>query len=471
MTNPSPHNPSIFFCAIGGSGMLPLALMMKARGYTVSGSDRGRDQGRTPERFAFLESQGIYLHPQDGSGVTPDLQRVVVSTAVEETVPDYRAAMMGGIPVVRRATLLAELFNGARVRVAVAGTSGKSTTTGMIGWLLHQAGLRPTVVNGAVMKNFVTPEMPLASALVGDPDLFVSEVDESDGSIDGFMPTVAVLNNIALDHKTMDELRDLFARFVGKAQSVVINLDNEEAARLVSPAMTTYSLRYPAATLYASALVFEQGGVRFNVEHTPTGQRVSLFLPLAGRHNVSNALAAIGAAMALGIALDVAASALESFSGIARRMETIGHAGGVTVYDDFAHNPDKIAASLEAFHQFDGRLLILFQPHGYGPLKLMKEALITAFAQGLRPQDRLYIVDPLYLGGTVDRSVTSLDVANGVTAQGRETFYYPVREEAAAAMAIEAAFGDRLIVMGARDDTLPALAQSLLDKIGVASWN
>ncbi len=448
--------------------MLPLALIMKARGYAVSGSDRGRDQGRTPERFAFLEEQGIRLHPQDGSGVTPAVSRVVVSTAVEETVPDYRAAMMGGIPVVRRATLLAELFNEAHARVAVAGTSGKSTTTGMIGWLLHQAGLNPTVMNGAVMKNFVTAEMPLSSALVGDPALFVSEVDESDGSIDEFNPTVAVLNNIALDHKTMDELRGLFSRFVGKAQNVVINLDNEEAARLALPSMTTYSLRDPAATLYASALVFEQSGVRFNVEHTPTGQRVRLFLPLAGRHNVSNALAAMGAALSLGVSLETAASALESFSGIARRMETIGHAGGVTVYDDFAHNPDKIAASLEAFHQFDGRLLILFQPHGYGPLKLMKDAFTAAFAEGLRPQDRLYIVDPLYLGGTVDRSVTSLDVADGVTAQGRETFYYPARDDAAATMVLEAAAGDRLIVMGARDDTLPALAQGLLNSIATA---
>jgi UDP-N-acetylmuramate--alanine ligase len=445
--------------------MLPLALIMKERGSAVSGSDRGRDQGRTPERFAFLESQGIRLYPQDGSGVTPAVSRVVVSTAVEETIPDYRAALDCGLPIVRRAALLAELFNEAKKRVAVAGTSGKSTTTGMIGWILHQAGLRPTVMNGAVMKNFVTPEIPLASALVGDPDLFVSEVDESDGSIDGFTPTVAVLNNIALDHKTMDELRGLFSRFVGKAQSVIINLDNEETARLASPSMTTYSLRNPAATLVASDLVFKQDGVRFNVVHTPTGERATLRLPVVGRHNVSNALAAMGAAMALGVSLTTSAKALESFSSIARRMEKIGQAKGMTVYDDFAHNPDKIGASLEALHQFDGRLLILFQPHGFGPLKLMKDAFAAAFVAGLRPQDRLYVVDPLYLGGTVDRSVTSLDLTKGVEEQGRQAFYHPSRDDAAAAMALEAAAGDRLIIMGARDDTLPALAQALLDKV------
>ncbi len=445
--------------------MLPLALIMKARGYAVSGSDRGRDQGRTPERFAFLEEQGIRLYPQDGSGITPAVSCVVVSTAVEETVPDYRAAVAQGVPIVRRATLLAELFNEAHRRVAVAGTSGKSTTTGMIGWLLHQAGFNPTVMNGAVMKNFITPEMPLASALVGDPALFVSEVDESDGSIDGFNPTVAVLNNMALDHKTMEELRGLFSRFVGKAQNVVINLDNEETVRFVTPSMTTYSLRDPAATLFASDLVFEQDGMRFHVTHTPTGQGASLRLPVVGRHNVSNALAAVGVALSLGVSLESAVKILESFSGITRRMEKIGSAHGVTVYDDFAHNPDKIAASLDAFHQCEGRLLILFQPHGYGPLKLMKEAFVTAFAQGLRPHDHLFIVDPLYLGGTVDRSVTSLDLADGVAAKGRQAFYHPSRDDAAAAMVLEAMARDRLIVMGARDDTLPALAHALLGKV------
>ena len=171
-----------FFCGIGGSGMMPLALIVQAKGARVAGSDRSRDQGRTPGKFAFLEARGVALSPQDGSGVTSPDQIVVASAAVEGTVPDVEAARRVGAPVKLRAELLSELFNAAPTSIGVAGTSGKSTTTGMIAWMLHRLGRDPTVMNGAEMKNFVTPETPFASALVGGEALFVSEVDESDGS-------------------------------------------------------------------------------------------------------------------------------------------------------------------------------------------------------------------------------------------------------------------------------------------------
>src|SRR5262249_27137972 len=154
----------------------------------------------------------------------------------------------------KRPELLAELFNAAPVRIGVAGTSGKSTTTAMIAWLLHQASRDPTVMNGAVMKNFVTPDALFASALVGQGDAFVSEVDESDGSIAHYRPTIAVVINIALDHKSMDELRALFRDFVGKAEIGVLNLDNDETAALVMDAKVrtrTYSMRSPLADFYA----------------------------------------------------------------------------------------------------------------------------------------------------------------------------------------------------------------------------
>src|SRR5262249_3891948 len=157
------------------------------------------------------------LFPQDGSGVTSGDQIVVRSAAVEDTVPDIVAAKRVGADVLGRAELLSQLFNSAKVRIGVAGTSGKSTTTGMIAWLLSQAGRDPPVMNGAVMKNFATASALFASALVGRGDAFVSEVDESDGSIARYAPTIAVVNNIALDHKSMDELRTLFAGFVAKS--------------------------------------------------------------------------------------------------------------------------------------------------------------------------------------------------------------------------------------------------------------
>src|SRR5271167_5258893 len=203
-----------FFCGIGGSGMTPLALIIQARGGRVEGSDRALDQGRNAERFNFLRARGVLLHPQDGSGITRASQILVTSAAVEETVPDVQAARRIGAAVTTRARLLAELFNSAVLGVGVAGTSGKSTTVGMLGWILHRAGKHPTIMNGADMKNFIDPGSPFASARVGDGDIFVSEVDESDGSIALFAPHVAVVNNISLDHKSLDELRTLFRGFI-----------------------------------------------------------------------------------------------------------------------------------------------------------------------------------------------------------------------------------------------------------------
>jgi len=217
-----------FFCGIGGSGMTPLALIIRARGGRVEGSDRALDQGRNGERFDFLRAQGILLHPQDGSGIRRNSQILVTSAAVEETVADVQAARRVGAAVVTRPKLLAQLFNNAVNSLGVAGTSGKSTTVGMIGWILHRAGKSPTIMNGADMKNFIDPGSPFASARVGGGDVFVSEVDESDGSIALFEPRVAVVNNISLDHKSLDELRSLFRGFIASAQTAVLNLDNAE---------------------------------------------------------------------------------------------------------------------------------------------------------------------------------------------------------------------------------------------------
>src|SRR4051812_33355024 len=171
---------SYFFVGIGGSGMLPLALIVQGRGHRVAGSDRTLDQGRLAGKFEFLRARGIALFPQDGSGIQGADQIIVTSAAIEETVPDLVKAKEVGARRIGRPALLAELFNAARTGIAVGGTSGKSTVTGMIGWILHETGRDPAVMNGAVMKNFVSAEIPFASALVGNGDIFVSEVDESD---------------------------------------------------------------------------------------------------------------------------------------------------------------------------------------------------------------------------------------------------------------------------------------------------
>ncbi len=461
------QDASYFFCGIGGSGMLPLALIVQAQGHRIEGSDRALDQGRTPEKFDWLRAHGVTLHPQDGSGVTRSAQTVVATGAIEDTVPDIGAARRVGAVIKTRPQLLSQLFNAAPTSVGVAGTSGKSTITGMIAWILDQAERNPTVVNGAVMKNFADADHPFASALVGGPDLFVAEVDESDGSIAGYDPTVAVVSNISLDHKSMEELRDLFGGFTGRATTAVLNLDNPETAALVQT--------LPAGKAITFALGEEKADLSaYDLQPTPTGMKFRLMegwseydvvLNVPGAHNVANALAALGAVKALDVPTGQAVKALETFAGIRRRMEVVGTVNDITVIDDFAHNPDKIAATLKTLHAFDGRLLILFQPHGFGPLKLMRQEFIDGFAGLMRETDVLLMPEPVYYGGTTDRSVGSEDIATGVRAAGRQAEALPTRADCGDRIVEMAQPGDRIIVMGARDDTLSSFAVDLLGRL------
>ena len=459
-------SPSYFFCGIGGSGMLPLASILRASGARVSGSDRSLDAGRTQSKFDYLRSLGIALSAQDGSGLREGMT-LVTSAAVEDSIPDVVRARALGLEHMRRPELLAKMLNAAHHSIAVGGTSGKSTVTGMIGWILHICHRQPTVMNGAVMKNFVTPSAPFASAVVGDPELFVSEVDESDGSIALYRPEVAVLTNISLDHKEMGELRGLFAGFLKSARKCVVNLDDPES-RALSEALPegqgiTYGLDAPGAMLSARNIELAPGSSTFTVDHA--GERHQLRLAVPGRHNVSNALAAIAATGAIGVPVAEAAAALERFDGLRRRLETVGSAGEVTVIDDFAHNPDKIEATLSSLRAHDGRLLILFQPHGYGPIAKMGEELARSFAEGMAADDKLFLPDPVYQGGTVDKSRGSDWLAAAIEAAGRNAEHIPERPAIAEALIAEAAPGDRIVIMGARDDSLSEFATALVDRL------
>jgi UDP-N-acetylmuramate--alanine ligase len=459
------HDRPYFFCGIGGSGMLPLALIMRAKGVTVAGSDRALDQGRTAPKFEFLKSQGIALFPQDGGGVTDACQIVVASAAVEDTVPDVQAARRVGATMLGRAELLSDLFNEAPVSIGVAGTSGKSTTTGMIGWILKATGHDPTVMNGAVMTNFVSPDVPFASSLVGKSGIFVSEVDESDGSIARYTPTIAVVNNISLDHKSMDELRALFRDYVAKAKVAVLNLDNSETVALLPGAKRaiTYSLIDASADLFATGFAPAPDGIAFDLTAHDAKWHVRLKVP--GRHNVSNALAALAAAEAAGVPLSESVPTIAEFRGVRRRLEVVGTANGITIIDDFAHNPDKIAATLATLHDFPGRLLIMFQPHGFSPLQKMRNEFIDGFAQNLANDDILLMPEPVYFGGTTTRAVTSEDIAAGIRATGRNALALSDRAACGSKLIELAKPSDRVVVMGARDDTLTTFAQELLKAV------
>ena len=447
--------------------MLPLAAIVRATGARVTGSDRALDAGRLAAKFDYLRSLGIRLFAQDGSGLDAGAT-LVTSAAVEPSIPDVVRAAELRLDHFTRPELLAQLLNAATTSIAVGGTSGKSTVTGMIGWMLHAMHRQPTVMNGAVMKNFVSPGSPFASALVGDPELFVSEVDESDGSIALYRATVAVLGNISLDHKSMDELRGLFAGFLGSARKAVVNLDDPEARmiadRLDPAALIGFGFDAHGATLAGRGLELTPDGSRFTLD--AAGQHHAVKLAVPGRHNAMNALAALGAIHALGLPLADAVAALARFSGLKRRLETVGTAGSVTVIDDFAHNPDKIAATLATLAAQPGRLLIMFQPHGYGPIAKMGDELARTFAQGLRDGDQLFFPDPVYQGGTVDQSRGSDWLANAVRGAGGLATHIPLRGAIGTAMLAEARRGDRIAILGARDDTLSEFAAELLAELG-----
>lgn len=442
--------------------MLPLAIILKGQGFEISGSDRSNDQGRTVEKFRYISAQGIELHPQDGSGLKDDMI-LVVSSAIENSIPEVKKALENNIPIVKRAELLAELFNKAETRIAIAGTSGKSTTTGMLGFILHEMKKNPTVMNGAVFRNFSSEQNPFATALSGDNDLFIIEADESDGSIDLYNPTISVLNNISLDHKSVEELRVLFGNFIGKADHAVLNFDNEEVRNLGEENVdhaVIYSLENNKAHIYADRISYRPDGVDCRIN----GQW-NLTLNVPGKHNISNALAALSTIKALGFDVEEACKILSGFKGVKRRMEIVGNHNGITVIDDFAHNPDKIEASLQTLKEFSGRLLVIFQMHGYGPLKLMRKELIDAFKKHLSAEDGIFMPEVLYLGGTADRSYTAKIFVEDLNANGMNANWFENRNEIIQAVSDIAEEGDRIVIMGARDDTLPEFAKTVLNRI------
>ena len=450
--------------------MLPLAQILNGRGALVAGSDRSRDQGRTPEKFAAMERQGFTLFPQDGSGIDSADQILVASAAVEDTIPEVIRAKALGCLRMSRAQLLSILFNTSGAGIAIGGTSGKSTVTGMLGWILHATGRDPTIMNGAVMKNFVSEDRPYASAVVGGPGAFVSEVDESDGSIALYRPAVGVLLNVSLDHKSMEELRVLFGDFLARSTVAVINADDAEALALLPRAQKaiTFGIDQDKAQIGIVPGSIADGPVRqaATLIDRHDGSEYPLVLNQPGRHNLSNALAAIAGAVAAGVPVSEAVTAIASFQGLARRFDIIGTSeSGIAVIDDFGHNPEKCAATLRTLKSHPGRVIAFFQPHGYGPLRQMGHELAETFVRELGPEDVSILCDPVYFGGTVDRSVGSERIVQLIIEAGGLADHVPAREDCAALITSIARPGDRIVVMGARDDTLTQFAKDLLARL------
>ena len=450
--------------------MLPLAQIAKGTGHSVGGSDRSYDQGRTPEKFAWLAENGFDLFPQDGSGIAAADQILIASAAVEDTVPEVAKARELGCERMSRAELLSALFNEAGYSIAIGGTSGKSTVTGMIAWILSEAQHDPTVMNGAVMKNFADADNPFASARVGNPRIFVSEVDESDGSIALYKPTIGVLLNVSLDHKSIEELRSLFGNYLSEAGCAVVNFDNEEARALTPQAgqAISFAIKEQSADLTVEPSSIEQSafGIRAAVIDNRSKEVFALTLPMPGMHNLSNALAAIAAVSAAGIDVHKAVTALGSFKGLGRRFDVVGTTpASTTVIDDFGHNPEKCAATLRTLKSTPGRVIAFFQPHGYGPLRQMGDELAETFARELDAGDVTIMCDPVYYGGTVDRSEGTERIIKLIEDHGGNAQHVAERAACGDRIVEIAKPGDRIVIMGARDDTLSSFARSVFERL------
>ena len=442
----------LHFVGVGGSGMSALAQYVAQRGGCASGSDRSFDQGRNGAGKLLLESQGVRMWPQDGTGVGVDCAAVVYSTAVEEQVPDFQAARRLGIPLLHRSELLAG-FVGERRTLAITGTSGKSTVVAMTFEMLRHAGRDPSVITGGELVA-LQREGLWGNAWAGGSDLLVVEADESDGSVVRYQPAVGVILNLQRDHKEMHEVADLFAAFRAQAREAFVV---GEAANLEPFAQGATVFGFgPGARVRAEAVVADGAGSSFSVDG------IGFRLRIPGRHNVENALAAIAACQAVGVPLAAMVAPLEQFQGVARRFQVLGSARGVEVVDDFGHNPAKVAASIRAAHLRAGRVLAVFQPHGYGPMRFLRADFVATFAAELGPQDRLWLLDIFYAGGTAVRDISSAEVADEIRQRGVQAEFAPSRDWLADRLAGEARAGDLILVMGARDPSLTQLAQAIL---------
>jgi UDP-N-acetylmuramate--alanine ligase len=446
------------YAGLGGSGMSALAQFQAMLGGRASGSDRAFDRGERAAARAQLERLGIAIHPQDGSGVGDDCAALVVSTAVEESVPDVAAARARGVPVVHRSELLAHFV--ARLRtVAVTGTSGKSTTVAMIFEILRGAGRDPSVITGGDLVA-LQREGLWGNAWRGGSDLLVVEADESDGSLTRYAPAVSVVLNLQRDHKEMAEVAAMFATLRERTRERLVLGEGDDLRALREGALVFGA--GPDAEVRAEDVRHDPDGSRFTVRGVP------FRLPVPGRHNVENALAAIAACLAVGVPLADMVGPLAGFQGVGRRFQILGSAGGVEVVDDFAHNPDKVRAALAAAQARAARVLAVYQPHGYGPTRFLRADFVAAFAGALRPADHVWWLEVFYAGGTATRDFSAADIVAELAARGTAAEFAPSRPWLVARLAAEARSGDLVLVMGARDPSLGELARAILARLGEA---
>ncbi|MEM0977694.1 MAG: UDP-N-acetylmuramate--L-alanine ligase [Pseudomonadota bacterium] len=436
----------IHFVGIGGIGMSGIAEMLLSQGYKVQGSDL--KSSPITERLADMGAKVFVGQSAENIGAA---EVVVISSAIKPGNAELDAARVQGLPIVRRAEMLAELMR-LRSNVAIAGTHGKTTTTTMVAALLDAGGIDPTVINGGIIQAYGS------NARMGDGDWVVVEADESDGTFNKLPATIAVVTNIDPEHMehygTFDNLRDAFYQFASNIPFygvAICNTDHPEVRNLVGRLNDRRVLSYglnKQADVRAYNLRFEQGSAFFDLQLQAEGKVIkNCTLPMPGHHNVSNALAAVAVARHLGVNEDAIKAALAGFAGVKRRFTLVGEVDGVRIIDDYAHHPVEIASVLSAARlATSGRVIAVHQPHRFSRLSDLFEDFCGCFNDA----DIVGITDVFAAGEAPIEGASRDDLVAGLISHGHRSAHgLSEAEELAVFFREHCKKGDLFICLGA----------------------
>jgi len=448
----------VFFIGIAGTGMSALAQYLNGIGKNVSGSDRYFRQGEINEIKEKLEAEGINCFLQDASGITVSIDLVVVSTAIEDTVQEVQKAKQLNIPIIKRSELLAIIAESKKT-IAIGGTSGKSTTTAMLFDILQYAGVKPSIISGAGLISIIK-ENKIGNAKVGTGEWLVIEADESDGSIIQYKPEIGVLLNIDKDHKEIQALIEIFTIFKNNSKKFIVN-QSHPIARILSQEVNhdfstdnNYQAKYLATNFLQKGLE-----IQFMIHDS------QFTINTVGKHNMENAVAAVAVANQLGVDIDICAAALKNYEGIYRRHQVLGNKNGVWLIDDYAHNPAKCAASIQACQAIAPKVIAWFQPHGYAPTKFLKNDFVDEISKVLRPFDEIWMSEIFYAGGTTTKDISSSDLINEIRSKECKAFFVADRNDFLKAARSHLDDNCVLLLMGARDPSLEEFANKIWNEL------
>lgn len=438
--------------------MSAIAQYLHGIGKNVSGSDRyfhPNEYNKTKEQ---LEAEGIKCFLQDGSGIIENTDLVVVSTAIEDTVYEVQKAKELGIPIIRRSELLSIIAKSKKT-IAVAGTSGKSTTSAMLFQILQDGKLEPSIISGAGLTSIIK-KGKIGNAFVGKGEWLIIEADESDGSVIQYEPEIGLLLNIDKDHQEIDELIDLFTVFKSNTKGLFVVNQSNTLAKTLS-ANVDYDFGFEDENARYTVTDFSQNG--FELSFRILGQ--SVLMNSIGRHSAENAAAAIAVANQIEVDLKVCADSLEHYEGIYRRHQILGQKNEVWVIDDYAHNPAKCAASIKACQPLAKKLIAWFQPHGYKPTKFLRNDFVEEISASLRPQDEICMSEIFYAGGTAEKDISANDLVKDISAKGKNAFFVENRNDLLEKLRPKLQEGTVLLLMGARDPSLEEFCKDLFESL------